>query len=163
MLTLRRFDALVDSYGAHLGRWPQELRSDAQALLSVSSQARALLAEARVLDDVIAAAGSSAGSMRWPPGEQELALVRLRAGVAARIAAAAPPQPARRRFAWWSAAVGLHIVSPRLRLLGLATGGAFAVIAGLAIGTRYESANAPASQGVLVSLLQPAALGILAD
>ena len=163
MLTLRRFETLVETYGAELHRWPRELHADAQALLSASSEARALLAESRVLDDVIAAAGSSADSMRWPPGEQDLALVRLRAGVAVRIAAAAPPQPARRRFAWWSAAVGLHIASPRLRLLGLATGGAFAVIAGLAIGTLYESANAPVSQGVLVSLLQPATLGILTD
>ena len=163
MLTLRRFEALVDTYGADPHRWPQELRVDAQALLSTSPEARALLAEARALDDVIEAAGSSADSLRWPPGEQELALVRLRAGVAARIAASAPPQPARSRFAWWPAAAGRRVGSPRLRLLGLATGGAFAIIVGLAIGSLYESANAPVPQGVLVSVLQPAALGILAD
>ena len=163
MLTLRRFEALVDTYGADPHRWPQELRVDAQALLSASPEARALLTEARALDDVIDAAGSCADGSRWQPGEQELALARLRAGVAARIAASAPSQPARHRFAWWSAAAGRRVASRRLRLLGLATGGAFAIIVGLAIGSLYESANAPVPQGVLVSLLQPSALGILAD
>jgi hypothetical protein len=161
MLTLRRFEELVDTYGADLRRWPEELRADGRALMSVSPEARALLPDAQALDDVIEAARSADDALRWRPGEQEMALVRLRAGVAARIAASPAPLPSRERFAWWPAVLGRRVGSPRLRLIGLAAGGAFAIVGGLLLGATYESAPPPT--GVLTSLLQPAAIGTLAD
>jgi hypothetical protein len=52
--------------------------------------------------------------------------------------------------------------SPRLRFVRLATGAAFAIVVGLLLGATYESAPPPVG-GVLTSLLQPAAIGTLAD
>src|SRR5580692_7935829 len=98
MLTLSRFTALVDSYGAELNRWPEAVRAEAQALAESSPQARALLAAARVLDATIATARASHDASLWPPGDQAAALARLRSGVAARIASSANPGPGWRRF-----------------------------------------------------------------
>jgi hypothetical protein len=139
MLTLRRFQTLLDSYGADVGRWPEETRSAAQALLQSSGDARALQEEARELDDMIAAAGAHEEQSRWRTGEQDVAMARLRARVSARIA-----RP-----------TGTY----HLRWVGFATTGAFAVIAGLMIGALYESGQA--GQGALAPLLQPSAFTIL--
>lgn len=161
MLTLRRFETLIDSYGADPRRWPEQVRADAQMLLSVSPEARSHLEEARMLDDVIEAASSREDGLRWRDDEANRALVRLRAAVAARIASPTAPVAARRGFGWWLAGAGPQAISPRLRWIGLATGGAVAIVAGLMVGAMYPSA--PASASVLASLLQPAAIGILAD
>ena len=45
MLTLQRFQALLGIYGADFRRWPEEARGAAEALLSISAEARALLEE----------------------------------------------------------------------------------------------------------------------
>jgi hypothetical protein len=156
MLTLRRFMALVDGYGADLQRWPQEVRGDAQALLSASPQARRALAEAQILDDAIETAARQDAAL-WRPSEPA-ALARLRSGVAARIASAQQPSTV-----WRSegvlAAIG-RALRPNLPWVGIATAGALAVIAGLLIGGLYTSA--PASD-VLLSMLEPAPIHWLAD
>ena len=81
MLTLRRFRTMADSYGADLLRWPDGARAEAQALLKASPAARALLDEARTLDDAIEAAGASEDAVLWEPDGQDAAMARLRSGV----------------------------------------------------------------------------------
>lgn len=55
-LTLAAFQDMLDAFGADPRRWPTERRAAAQSLLAVSADARAAFREARVLDDVLAAA-----------------------------------------------------------------------------------------------------------
>jgi hypothetical protein len=159
MLTLGRFRSMTESYGADLDRWPEQARADARALLSVSAEARTMLEGVRALDDLIETTHVQEDGLLWQPGEQDAALVRLRAGVAARIAAlpARPPRATDRMRAWLRGGAA----PARLRWLGLATGGACAIICGLLIGGRYESA--PTSPGVLNQMLRPAVLEILPD
>jgi len=161
MMTLKRFRALTQSYGAELQRWPQEERGAAQELLGSSAEARALLEQERSLDADIAAATAHQDAERLQRGVQDAALARLRAGVAARIAreeAQAKPGG----WLGWLFGGASHSPPVRVRRLGLATSGAFAIIAGLLIGGMYGPA-APAPVGALNALLQPAALEILAD
>lgn len=61
-ITLERFAAIVDAYGASPMRWPVAERSAAEALLAVSAEARALLADARMLDGMLASAPVEAPS-----------------------------------------------------------------------------------------------------
>lgn len=83
-ITLERFAAIVDAYGASPMRWPVAERGAAEALLAASAEARALLGDARMLDGMLAAAPVEAPSA---------ALVeRL---MAARPRAAAAPAAAR--------------------------------------------------------------------
>jgi hypothetical protein len=152
MLTLRRFRTMADSYGADLLRWPDGARAEAQALLKASPAARALLDEARTLDDAIEAAGTSEDAVLWEPDGQDAAMARLRSGVEARIAASAERRPSFRRTGW---ALALHT-----RWVGMATGGGFAIMAGLLIGAMYTSD--PATDSVL-TLLQPAPIHVWAD
>jgi hypothetical protein len=157
MLTLGRFRSMTESYGADLARWPERTRADARALLSVSAQACAMLEEVRALDDLIETTHAQEDGLLWQPGEQDAALERLRAGVAARIAALPVRPRATGRLEWFRGAAA----PARLRWLGLATGGACAIICGLLIGGRYEST--PTSPGVLNQMLRPAVLEILPD
>jgi hypothetical protein len=159
MLTLARFRELADSYGGDLQRWPQEARGEAQALLSVSPEARASLEEARALDDVIAAASTGSDAAARRISEDKMALARLRSGVAARIAAPMPRHhSASWRFARASSGRENGYISTRLNWVGMATGSSLAVIAGFLIGALY--ASAPASDAVL-GMLQP--IHILAE
>lgn len=153
MLTLRRFTALAESYGAELLRWPPEARGEAAALLRSSAAARAILDEARVLDEAIAAAGRREDAALWRPGEQDAALARLRSGVAARIAASPRRRPTGRLAGWAPS-------SAVLGWIGMAAGGGLVVAAGLFIGAL--SATAPTPDSVL-TILQPAPIHILAD
>ncbi len=157
MLTPGRFREMADSYGGDLERWPQEVRGDAQALLNVSSQARALLSEARALDDAIAAASARRNAAAQRISEDDEALARLRSGVAARIAM---PMPAHRLPGWYlahapSGANGR--VSAGLVWAGMATS-SLAIAVGFLVGALY--ASAPASDAVL-GMLQP--IHILAE
>ena len=161
MMTLRRFRALTQSYGAELQRWPQDERGAAEELLRNSGAARALLEQERTLDEAIAAASTHEHSQRWPQGAADAALARLRSGVANRIAAEQARVRPRTLFGWLSGG-DQEIVALRRRRLGLATSGALAIVAGLLIGGLYGPAPAPAG-GVLTALLQPATLEILAD
>jgi hypothetical protein len=157
MMTLRRFRALTQSYGAELQRWPQEERDAARELLESSGEAQALLAQERSLDAAISAA-SSRGVQ-----PQEAALARLRSGVAARIVAEDIRAQQRGGFFGWLLGGGRELDSLRRRRLGLATSGALAIVAGLLIGAMYGPAPAPAHVGVVAALLQPATLDILSD
>jgi len=49
-ISLERFASLVAAYGADAGRWPDDERGAAQALLAISQDARDLLDAARTLD-----------------------------------------------------------------------------------------------------------------
>ena len=164
MLTLRQLQTLLDSYGADVGRWPEETRADARALLQSSGDARALQEEACELDDMIAAAGAHEDESRWRTGERDVAMARLRARVSARIATVPVKRPALLQV-WMSGVLGPREAGERsaaayhLRWVGFATTGAFAVIAGLMIGAMYESGQA--GQGALAPLLQPSAFTIL--
>jgi hypothetical protein len=152
MLTLKRFRAMADSYGADMKRWPEALRGEAEALLKISPEACAVLAEARRLDQVIEAGSAQEDARLWPPGEQDAALARLRASVEARLASPAGFRPEHRRMEW--------ALSLRLRWAGLATAGGFAIVAGLLIGSLY--AGTPEPDSVLM-ILQPQPIQILAD
>jgi hypothetical protein len=153
MLTLGRFKALAESYGADLRRWPEELRSEAQALLASSPEARACLGDARVLDEAISAASQREDAVRSPPGEADAALARLRSAVEARIA----PRPAHRRPGRGG---GRWLPSLPLRWAGMATGGSLAILAGLLIGAMYSSGAAPDN---VLTLLDPAPIQVLTD
>jgi len=96
-MTIERFAALLDAYGADRGRWPEVERATALALLAEDARARALLAEARALDEALDAS----------PAPQVSPALR------ARVLAAAPtPRQARRwaLAAWarmWAPGAGL--------------------------------------------------------
>src|SRR5262245_38255952 len=76
-MDVTEFEDLIDRLGDDLTRWPDELRPAAEALLAASSEARALVEEARSIREALAA----------PP-------VRAPAGLADRIVAAAGKQKA---------------------------------------------------------------------
>jgi hypothetical protein len=159
MLTLGRFRELADSYGGNLQRWPCEVRGEAQALLTVSRQARALLDEARALDDAIAAASARSEAAARRISEDDAARARLRLGVAARIAASMPRHhPARWGFAGAPSRRPNGFIAAHLHWVGIATGSSLAVIVGFLIGALY--ASVPASD-VVLSILQP--IHILAE
>ena len=158
MLTLGRFRSMTESYGADLARWPEQARADARALLSVSADARALLEEARALDDLIGTTHEQEEGLLWRPGEQEAALERVRAGVASRIATLPVRRRVTDRLREW---LGGEAAPARLRWAGLVAGGACAVIAGLMVGGQYESA--PTGPGALNQMLRPAVLEFLPD
>jgi hypothetical protein len=162
MLTLRRFKALADSYGAELRRWPDDLRGEAEAFLKVSPQARTLLAEARKLDAAIGMANAAEDAGFWPPGEQGAALARLRSGVAGRIASSSVRKSATRPLGWVLAGRAHDLITTHGAVVGMATGSGVAMAAGLLIGVMYVSAPVPAPDNVL-AMLQAAPIHILAD
>jgi hypothetical protein len=140
MLTLKRFKTMTDSYGADLLRWPEQERAAAQTLLEECAEARALLADARMLDDALAIASARRSAAHLRNYNEEATLARLRSGVAARIAATGG------RSRGWS--------SPGW--VSLATAGSLAVVAGLVIGGLYNPPGA--SSDALITLLQPTPL-----
>jgi hypothetical protein len=156
MLTLKRFMALADSYGAQLQRWPEEARGDAEALLRVSSQARMIFAKARTLDEAIHTASAQENALLWQPSDQEAALARLRSTVAAGIAASSVNNG---RWGWVLPAGAGWMSLARPGWIGLATG-SFVVAAGILIGSTYGAAP-PSSD--LQAMLQPMPIHVLAD
>jgi anti-sigma-K factor RskA len=52
-MDLKRFAAIVESYGARPERWPEADRAAAEALLRVSAEAQALLDAARPMDRLL--------------------------------------------------------------------------------------------------------------
>jgi hypothetical protein len=157
LMTLGRFRALADSYGADLQRWPEDEREAAWALLRNSPEAHALLGDASALDKAFAAASAREQAMLWEPDGPDAALARLRSGVAARLTASAVPRrrwwPGWRPAAWetWVARVGV---------VSVAASGALAIAAGLLIGTIYDTRPAPNN---LLTMLQPAPIHLLQD
>ena len=158
MLTLKRFRELAESYGGSLRRWPEELRGEAQDLLQVSADARAVLDLARALDLDIETAGAVDDARRRRSGDENTALARLRAGVAARIAA---PLPLRHGAGSRLADGHRWLRILRLPIARMAAACACAVAVGLVTGSL--SVSGPASDGALTALLQPAPLHFLAD
>lgn len=141
MMTLEELSRLADAYGAELARWPLPLQEDARKLLSESAQAQAILAQARSLDQRLEPASRQADSVLWPsPLQQEAALSRLRAAVAARIAqpASAPAKTAD-PFRW----------------LALAAAGSIAVCAGFLVGSFLYGTPEVSPVDSLMTALQP--------
>jgi hypothetical protein len=151
MLSMNRFKALADAYGGDLRRWPEESRAEAQALAEASPGARALLEEARRLDEGLSSLSARRQAADWPAGTQEAALARLRAGVEGRLPMA-PPADARRGGADWFSL-------PRARWLGLATAGGFALVAGFFIGSIPDAAPSDS----MLTLLLPTPFHLLVD
>lgn len=159
MLTLKRFKAMIDSYGANPQRWPQERRGDAAALLCVSAAARAMLDEAQRLDiDIHVVSRQSA---RWQPEKQQAALARLRAQVQARIATDAEPRQRRTHATRRGPLPNLESM-PSLRLgwAGITAAGGLAIAAGLLVGVSFPTPSPVADLGLL---LQSAPIHILAE
>lgn len=59
---LEQLQALLDSYGANRARWPTGLRTAAEALIDRDPEARAALAEAQRLDDLLSGASDPLAS-----------------------------------------------------------------------------------------------------
>lgn len=160
MLTLQQFRALTDTYGAAPERWPEAMRAEAEALLTVSPQSRSILAEARILDEEIDAARAHDDATLLRPGEQEAALARLRTHVAAQLASAERRVPLPPRSASWLwMTVGGAGLGARLGWVGMATT-AFILAAGLVLGSLYTPS--PSQEDVL-TLLQPDPIPFLAE
>lgn len=156
MMTFKRFRKLADSYGADLQRWPERLRPQAHALLESSAEAREIMAGAGELDEAIRAAGSARSVSLWSGDRPEVALVRLRNSVAARIGAAAPGASAAAGIATYPARGG----PGRVRWIGLATVASVAIVAGVVLGIFYSPA---APHQDLLALLQPGPIQLLND
>ena len=155
MLTLKHFEKLVHSYGGDLGRWPEETRREAARLLQALPEARALIDEARELDEVIEAATAREHAAHWPAGEQAAALSRLRSRVRQRIGerAGVESDPERRprvnpRSLWESRILQITVTPGRFAVLA-----GVAALAGLLIGAT-SFVTAPSSDNFL-TVLQP--------
>lgn len=156
MLKIELFTSLARSYGANIDLWPVEVRGDALALLEISEVARSVLAEERSMDDALTTARRHRESSLWPPGGRNAALMRLRTNVNARIAPATSRsfRPRRRFFP--------HIerLWPYLSWLGIPSGSAIAVAAGLLIGMNFPNLTGSAD---LLSTLQVASMPIFME
>lgn len=148
-LTLAQFRLLTDRHGADLARWPPQERARAHALLSESAQARALLAQAHLLDTALRSAGRQVDHGIWTSdAEKAAALARLRQQVAMRLAS----QPLRQTFippvrpaGWLAVAAGLLVTC-----------------SGFLIGSHY-SATADEPADSLMTALQPDPIHLQAD
>jgi hypothetical protein len=155
MLTLKKFKATLEIYGADLTRWPQTLRSNAYSLLTLSSEARASFDEARAFDDAIESARIHDRSFDLE--ESNAALTRLRYRVQARIASDDTRLSIYKRFTAW-----LRSGNAQLSLsgAGMIAAVGVTVITGLVIGATYKTVPFNSS---LFSMLQPPPIRILAD
>jgi len=116
-----RFEALLESYGAAIERWPEAEREPARRLLAVSPAARAAHRRARALD-----AALDADRLAIEPAT----LDRLQQAIRARAAQIAPTPPRR-------AGLGRLLGAPGVRLAALAA----AALASIWIG--WASASTP--------------------
>ncbi len=155
MLSVRRFRALIDSYGADLRRWPDSDRPPAQLLLEALPEARRLLDEARRLDEKIAAAAARQDAELWAKDEPDAALARLRDRIAVRIAARTAALPLRRRPLGWTVAGFGRAHSAAFRHVSMVAGSGAAVVIGLWIGWVQSTPSAPVD---LLTMLQLASI-----
>lgn len=116
-MKLRRFEAIIDAYGADPGRWPEGERADALELARSSLDAARTLAEARRLD---AALGSWA-LPEMPPHSARHAALR------AQIVAATGPRPKNWIFEWFGFDLRPQQLWPSAAGVALLTGLGFAV------------------------------------
>lgn len=138
-MTPERFKGLAEAYGGEVVRWPVDERDAAAALVAAQpAWARAVLAEAMALDDVLAA----------------YAAPRATTDLVGRIVAGAPhAQPRWRRW-----------VLPA----GLGAGLAAACAAGVVLGVRLETQSGMPAAGVsdaeaLVTAVSDDELGLYLD
>lgn len=130
MMTLERFAALLDAYGADPRRWPAAERAAAERLAAADQRAAALLSEARRVDEVL--------DGHRAPG--------VSADLRARVLAAAPT-PARARR--WAVAAWARLLAPGA---GLAAAG----VAGLMFGAALGGAGGDTSAQALLAEAEPA-------
>jgi len=149
MMTLRRFNALAEAYGADLRRWPEVERAEGAAILAASSVARQMLRDAQHVDSLLEAARDTEAMTLLHPGEQAAALARLRSGVAARIAPSY-----HRRGARASAMLQNAMAAYRSGWMVMTVGGGVALVAGIWIGGMRRAA-APVD---LITILQSSPL-----
>lgn len=161
MLTLRRFRAMTESYGADLRRWPPELLHEAEALLKVSDEARALVGAAQSIDEAIEALMALEDAAHQRSVEADAALARLRSSVAARIVASAAQNQGALRFRSRIVNCTRQPRADRFLSLGMAAATGCAILAGLLIGSTYGPE--PASNSALAAVLQSAPIHILSD
>ena len=159
MMTLKRFESFADSYGGHLWRWPQESRSDAEALLSSSAEARRILDRARVLDETIGAASVNS-TEHAADAPDSAALARLRSAVAMRLDAAPGRRRPGRLLAWLASLIGAEVFGGSPRWMGVAACGAVVIVAGVVTGLLYAPSATP---GNVLSMLQPVPIQIFSE
>lgn len=103
-MDLTRFEALAEAYGADLRRWPAAERDAADALMAAEPEpARAILAEAEGVDDLLAASR--------PP----LVSQALRDAV---LAGAPRPRPRRSGLGFWLSGAGFATAAVAGMLVG---------------------------------------------
>jgi len=149
MMTLKRFESLADSYGGQLWRWPENLRSDAEALLTFSADARRILDQARILDETIGVA-SVQSAPHAADARESAALARLRSAVAIKLDAAALGRRPSRLFAWLAGSTGAGTfggTTPWMRVAACTV----LIVAGIATGLLY---GPPPTSGNVLSMLQ---------
>ncbi|MCW5729375.1 MAG: hypothetical protein KIT20_01360 [Alphaproteobacteria bacterium] len=106
-MRLERLQQIIDAYGADPARWPGAELAAAEALLARSAEARAALAEARRLDDMLDAWTAPApdpwAAQRIAGAAHELA--QRRPGLRERLAALLPFEPVWPQLAGLAAAL----------------------------------------------------------
>lgn len=150
-MTLRRFEALAQSYGADLEHWPPGERGQARELAASLPEAQQALADATAMDEALTAARATEDARLWPAGEQAAAVTRLRAGVAGRIAEAG-----RQQTAWpirSAVALGPGGCATAISPFGVAAAFGFAAAAGLWVGWMQGAALMPQPSSLLTVLL----------
>lgn len=126
-MTLDDFRNLVDAYGADPARWPGDRRTAAETLLAGSPNARATLAEARVLDRLLRAAAA----------DDEADTARMERVVRMSVLKL-PPHPGTARSGTAGAARTPHgRAAPWLRAVGLTC----AALAGIVFGSIDQPAS----------------------
>jgi hypothetical protein len=157
MMTLNRFRTLADSYGGDLRRWPERMRPQARALLDTSPEARQIIARARNLDELVAAAEAAHSEHLWSGDRADAPLERLRNRVATRIAPTIPATAIRA-----ASLLRTPLGAPRrVRWISLATAASVAILAGFVLGIRYSPA-AP-KRDDLSTLLQASPIQLPTD
>jgi len=119
-MTRAEFQDLVDIHGTDLAAWPQQARAAAERHLSGDPAARAHLAAACRMDDLIVR------SLRASPGSADAATGRV-------LSALARDLPRQRRFAltWPAALLDVDLAPSRLRLAALAAVAGLGILLGL--------------------------------
>jgi len=116
-MKLRRFEEILDAYGATPERWPERERADALALARSSIAAARSLAEARRLDAALAA---------WEAHDLSVEPARF-SSMLSRIVAAAAPRPIGWFVEWFGFELGPRQLWPSAAGLALMTVLGFAV------------------------------------
>ena len=156
MLSSKRFDALIDAYGADFRRWPEGVRGAGMARLAASRMARRRMAAAQALDEVLVAR-SAHERANVGPAEAQAAMTRLRAGLQAEMASG--------RLQTRSVAFTLSGLAPPsfdFRWMGVASACGLALAAGLWTGAAAP-ATAPSNPDALLAILQPSPIQVVSN